>query len=119
MLVRDRAGQFTDTFDEIFRTEGVDVAKTPPRTPIANCYIERWFGTLRRELRDRTIIWNETQLRRLVTDYVEHYKEHRPHRSLDQQPPEPLPTPPSFQPSHPVTVRQRCDGLIHVHQQAA
>lgn len=49
MLVRDGAGQFTASFDEIFRSERIKVAKTPPRTPVANCYIERWFGTLRRE----------------------------------------------------------------------
>ncbi len=118
MLVRDRAGQFTDTFDEIFRSEGIKIAKTPPRTPVANCFIERWFGTLRRKLLDRTIVWNEPQLRRLVTDYLERYNEHRPHRSLDQQPPEPPPIP-TFRPDHPVTIRQRCDGLIHEYQQAA
>lgn len=78
MLVRDRAGQFTDTFDEIFRSEGIKIAKTPPRTPVANCFIERWFGTLRRELLDRTIIWNEPQLRRLIGEYVTHYNKHRP-----------------------------------------
>ena len=38
MLVRDRAGEFTDTFDEIFRSEGIKTARTPPRTPVANCY---------------------------------------------------------------------------------
>ena len=119
MLVRDRGGQFTGTFDEIFLSEGITIAKTPPRTPVANCFIERRFGTLRRELLDRTIIWNETQLRRLVTDYLLHYNDHRPHRSLGQRPPEPPATPITFQPSRPVTVRQRCDGLIHEYQQAA
>ncbi len=55
----DVKGQFTAAFDEISRTEGIKVAKTPPRTPVANCFIERWFGRLRRELLDRTIIWNK------------------------------------------------------------
>jgi putative transposase len=118
MLVRDRAGQFTDTFDEIFRTEGINIAKTPPGTPVANCYIERWFGTLRRELLDRTIVWNEAQLRRLVIDYVDHYNRHRPHRSLCQQPPDP-PAPTLFEPGMTVTARKRCDGLINEYQQAA
>ena len=77
MLVRDRTGQFTASFDEIFHTEGIRVAKTPPRTPVANCYIERWIRSLRCEFFDRTIIWNEKQLRRLIVDYVEHYNEHR------------------------------------------
>ena len=52
-LVRDRGSQFIDAFDEIFRTEGFDIPKTPVRTPAANTFAERWIGTLRRELLDR------------------------------------------------------------------
>ena len=72
-LVRDRASQFIDAFDEIFRTEGCKILKTPVRTPVANAFAERWIGTLRRELLDRTIIWNRRQLKRLVVDYIDHY----------------------------------------------
>ena len=86
-LVRDRGSQFIDAFDEIFRTEGCKVLKTPVRTPVANAFVERWIGTLRREFLDRTVIWNRHQLERLVVDYVGHYNMHRPHRSLDQRPP--------------------------------
>ena len=86
-LVRDRASQFIDAFDEIFRTEGCKVLKTPVRTPVANAFVERWIGTPRRELLDRTIIWNRRQLERLVVDYIDHHNTHRPHRSLDQLPP--------------------------------
>lgn len=118
MLVRDCAGQFTAAFDENFRTEGITVAKTPPRTPVANCFIERWFGTLRREMLDRTIIWNKPQLRRLIDEYVAQYNEHRPHRSLDQQPPITATVLP-FRPRSPVTVTTRCNGLVHEYQQAA
>ncbi len=118
MVVRDRASQFTAGFDEIFHTEGINVAKTPPRTPVANCYIERWIGSLRRELLDRTIIWNEPQLRRLVVDYLEHYNQHRPHRSLGQQPPAQTPTT-AFRAGHPGTATSRCNGLIHEYRQAA
>ena len=86
-LVRDRASQFIDAFDEIFRTEGLKILPTPVRTPVANAFAERWIGTLRRELLDRTIIWNRRQLNNLVVDYIDHYNTHRPHRSLDQRPP--------------------------------
>ncbi len=72
-LVRDRGSQFVDAFDEIFRTEGFKVLRTPVRTPVANTFAERWIGSIRRELLDRTIIWNEHQLERLLEDYVEHY----------------------------------------------
>ena len=57
------------------------------RAPMANSYAERWVRTLRHELLDRTIIWNERQLRALLVDYIDHYHQHRPHRSLDQAAP--------------------------------
>ena len=71
--MRDRGSQFTQAFDEISRTQGCKVLKTPLRTPVANAFAERWIATLRRELLDRTIIWNHQQLQRLVIDYINHY----------------------------------------------
>ncbi len=119
-LVRDRGSQFIDTFDEIFRTEGLKILKTPVRTPVANAFAERWIGTIRRELLDRTIIWNQGQLERLVIDYIEHYNTHRPHRTLNQQPPlaSSRSSPPA--PRHLRIVKStRCGGLIHEYRNAA
>ena len=118
-LVRDRANQFIDAFDEIFRTERMKILKTPVRSPVANAFAERWIATLRRELLDRTIIWNRRQLKKLVVDYIDHYNTHRPHRSLDQRPP--VATDPPDQPdNHLQAVRTaRCDGLINEHRNAA
>ena len=83
-LVRDRGSQFTQAFDEIFRTEGCEVLKTPVRTPMANAFAERWIGTLRRELLDRTIIWNRRQLNKA---------RRRLHRSLQHAPAPPFAQP--------------------------
>ena len=118
-LVRDRGSQFIDAFDEIFRTERMKILKTPVRTPVANAFAERWIGTLRRELLDRTIIWNRRQLNKLVVDYIDHYNTHRPHRSLDQRPP--VATDPPDQPDrHLQVVRTaRCGGLINEYRNAA
>jgi len=120
-LVRDRGSQFTRSFDEMFRTEGMTVPKTPVRTPVANSIAERWIGTLRRELLDRTIIWNRRQLHRLVTDYIDHYNRHRPHRALQQQAPSPLPTTeaPAPSPTHTVVRLPRSNGLINEYKNAA
>ena len=119
-LVRDRGSQFVDAFDEIFRTEGLRILKTPVRTPVANAFAERWIESIRRELLDRTIIWNQHQLERLVVDYIDHYNTHRPHRSLDQQPPLPLaPSPKGRPPDLRVVKSTRCDGLIHEYRTAA
>lgn len=81
-LVRDRGSQFIDSFDEIFRTEHMKILKTPVRTPVANTFAERWIGSTRRELLDRTIIWNQRQFKRLVSDYIAYYNEHRPHLGM-------------------------------------
>ena len=118
-LVRDRGSQFTRAFDEIFRTEGCKVLITPVRTPVANAFAERWIGTLRRELLDRTIIWNRRQLNDLVVDYIDHYNTHRPHCSLDQRPP--VATDAADQPDrHLQVVRTaRCGGLINEYRNAA
>jgi putative transposase len=117
-LVRDRGSQFVDAFDEIFRTEGFKILKTPVRTPVANAFAERWIGSIRRELLDRTIIWNQRQLERLVTGYVEHYNEHRPHRSLDQRPPAGAIESPPTAPAPPLQTT-RCEGLINEYRNAA
>lgn len=47
-----------------------------------NAITERWLKTLRAELLDRTLIWNETHLRRALGEYERHYNLHRTHRSL-------------------------------------
>jgi putative transposase len=91
-LIRDGAGQFVAAFDEVFRSDGATIIRTPPYTPVANAYAERWVGTVRRELVDRTLVWNRRQLEQLLRDYVEHYT-HRPHRTLGQRAPDDLSNP--------------------------
>lgn len=119
-LVRDRGSQFVDAFDEIFRTEVFKILKTPVRTPVANPFAERWIGSIRRELLDRTIIWNQRQLERLVTDYINHYNEHRPHRSLNQRPPTTRDRRPPTPPTNVAALRTpRCNGLINEYKNAA
>ncbi len=70
-LIRDGAGQFIGAFDEVFRSDGATIIRTPPYTPVANAYAERWVGTVRRELCDRTLIWNRQHLEQLLSGYAE------------------------------------------------
>jgi putative transposase len=89
-LVRDRAGQFTASFDTVLADAGVEVVvQIPPRCPRANCFAERFVLTVRTELTDRMLIFSERHLRRVLAAYAAHYNAQRPHRALQLRPPRP------------------------------
>ncbi|MFI8791956.1 integrase core domain-containing protein [Streptomyces sp. NPDC055105] len=90
-LIRDRDAKFTDAFDAVFASEGIQVLLSPVRAPRANAFIERWIGGCRRELLDRTLILNARHLQQVLADYETHFNTHRPHRALGQAAP-PRPT---------------------------
>jgi putative transposase len=117
-LIRDRAGQFTTSFDAAFASAGIKVVKIPPGCPRANCYAERFVGTLRREVSDRLLIINQRHLRAVLDRYVSHYNRRRPHRARQLMPPRPdRPIPPA---SH-AHVRRLpiLGGLINEYEPAA
>jgi putative transposase len=88
-LVRDRAGQFTASFDAVLADAGIEVVKIPPQCPRANCFAERFVLTVRTEVTDRMLIFGERHLRSVLARYAVHYNRQRPHRSLKLRPPRP------------------------------
>ena len=88
-LVRDRAGQFTASFDAVLAAAGIEAVKIPPRSPRSNAYAERFVLTARTEITDRMLIFGGRHLRSVLTGYARHYNGRRPHRSRQLHPPRP------------------------------
>ncbi|RLV77570.1 integrase core domain-containing protein [Streptomyces rapamycinicus] len=120
-LIRDRGAYFTDNFDAVFHAIGVHVLPTLPRVPRMNAIAERWIGSRRREATDRILITGERHLRLVVSEYTDHYNQHRPHRTLGQRAPDRLtePEPPTATDNTRVLRRDRLGGLIHEYTQVA
>jgi putative transposase len=87
-LIRDRDSKYSASFDEVFRSEGIRVVKTPVRAPKANAIAERFVRTVRSECLDWLLILNRRHLERALHVYVEHYNTQRPHRALELRPPD-------------------------------
>jgi putative transposase len=116
-LIHDRDTKFSHAFDEVFRTEGIKVIRTPVQAPNANAYAERWVRTLRTDCLDRILILGHRHLEHVLRVYGRHYNEHRPHRALHLLPPngrDPTPLAP------PGRLRRRdlLGGLIHEYEAA-
>ncbi len=109
-LIRDNDKKFTDAFDTVFRSEGIDVIPTPVRAPNANAFMERWIRSVREECLDKLLIINQAHLRRVMCEYVEFFNTARPHQGLDQQ----IPVPKASSQGHgPVRCRNVLGGIIH------
>ncbi|MGI9051505.1 MAG: integrase core domain-containing protein [Ilumatobacteraceae bacterium] len=92
---------------------------SPPdqsQAPQANAFAERWVRSVRHELLDRTLIWNQRQLRHLLESYVEHYNSHRPHRSLHHRAPNQTN---AVRPAERIERHTVCGGLINEYRPAA
>ncbi|MGH2667600.1 MAG: integrase core domain-containing protein, partial [bacterium] len=118
-LIRDRDAKYAGPFDEVFRSEGVKIIKTPIRAPRANAFAERWVRTVRRECLDHVLVWGRRHLERVLRDFVEHYNAARPHRGLQLACPLPPTSSSSPESLRAVRRRDRLGGLIHEYYRCA
>ena len=86
-MIHDRDASFTTAFDEVFRAAGTRIVRSAIQAPRMNSVMERWIGSCRRELLDRTLVWNQRHLMTVLREYEDFYNTHRPHRALKQAAP--------------------------------
>jgi putative transposase len=118
-MIRDRGSNFTTAFDTVLADAGIRTVLCNIQTPRMNAIAERWIGGCRRELLDRTLIWNQAHLRRILRQYETHHNQHRPHRSLNSAAPlKPLPDPIDLE-QHRVRRRVRVGSIINEYRLVA
>jgi putative transposase len=122
-LIRARDGTFPDLVDGILADAGVQTVLSGIRMPRMNSIIERWVQTCRRELLDRTLIWNQSHLLHALREFEQFYNEHRPHQGIaNARPLQPLPVPlaaPDQIASLDIRRRDRLGGVLHEYRHAA
>ena len=117
-LLRDRDSKFTVGFDEVFKSEGVDVIRLPYRRPVANAYSERWVRTARRECLNHLLIFGHQHLEKVMVEFIDHYNQARPHQGIEQRRPcEPANVIPLT--TGPIEHRDRLGGVLHEYSRAA
>jgi transposase InsO family protein len=122
-LIRDRDGKYPVLFDAILAEAGVTVVRSAVRTPRMNAIMERWVRTCRRELLDRTLIWNQRHLLHALREFEVFYNKHRPHQGIaNARPLAPLPEPisvPDRLACLTIHRRDHLGGVLHEYKHAA
>src|SRR5690242_18960300 len=115
-----RGASFTAAFDAVFQAACVRVVHSAVKAPRMNSNMERWIGSCRRELLDRTLIWNRPHLMVVLREYEDFYNTHRPHRTRNQAAPlRPLPDCVIDLDHFRVRRRDRAGGVIHEYRLVA
>ena len=117
VLIHDRDTKLSHASDEVFRTEGIKIIRTPVQAPNANAFAERWVRTLRTDCLDRILVVGRRHPEHVLRVYRRHYNEHRAHRALELLPPDGGdPAPLNIAPC--LHRRDLLGGLIHEYEAA-
>jgi putative transposase len=118
-LIHDRDGKFCPAFQQIIDEAGVTRVPLPPRSSNLNAYAERWVRSVKDEALSRFILFGQRGLRHMLTEYVIHDHEERPHQGKGNVVLFPVPSQ-SSQGDDPIQCRERLGGLLkYYHREAA
>jgi len=111
-LIHDNDSIFSLAVTHSINSFGIEPKRTAYRSPWQNGTAERAVGSVRRELLDHVVVFNEGHLRRLLREYVDYYNDERVHTSIKDAP---IRRPVDSRPSASATVvgLPRVGGLHH------
>jgi putative transposase len=119
-VLHDRDASFTSTFDSVFQAYGHQGYPLCGPGAADDSVLERWIGSCRRELLDRTLALNQRHLMIVLREYEDFCNGHRPHRTLNQAAPlRPLPDGVIDLDKSRVQRRDRAAGVIHEYRLVA
>jgi putative transposase len=122
-MIRGRDSKFTAAFDAVLADAGLRIVLGGIRTPRMNAIMERWLGTCKRELLDRTLVRSQAHLLYTLREFEYFYNEHRPHRTLHSAAPLRLLSDPIAEPTRldhlGIRRKDRLGGVLHEYQHAA
>ena len=118
-LLHDRDRKFCDEFRETLATGGVKGMPIPARSPNLNAHAERWVRAIKEECLSQLILFGETSLRRVVSEFLEHYHQERNHQGNNNVLLFPASTPLEPDPQLAIRCRERLGGLLKYYGRAA
>ncbi|MEP7024088.1 MAG: integrase core domain-containing protein [Actinomycetota bacterium] len=119
-VLHDRDASFSAASGAAFQAAGVRVIRSAVQAPRMNSIMERWIGSCRREMLDRTLVCNQRHLMTVLREYEDFSSTHRPHRTLNQAAPlRPLPDGVTDLDHFRVQRRDRAGGMIHEYRLVA
>ena len=118
-LLHDRDQKFCREFQETLAAGGVKCTPIPARSPNLNAHAERWVRSIKEECLSKLILFGETSLRRVVSEYLQHYHQERNHQGKDNLLLFPAFTPSELGPQGATRCQERLGGLLKYYSRAA
>jgi hypothetical protein len=118
--LHDRDQKFCGEFRETLAVGGVKCTPIPARSPNLNAHAERWVRSIKEECLSKLILFGEDSLRRVVSEFLEHYHQERNHQGKDNLLLFPVSAPQERGSRDAIRCRERLGGLLkYYHRQAA
>ena len=107
----------------MLKDAGIEIVLSGIQMPRMNAIMERWVLTCRRELLDRTLVWNQAHMLHALREFEQYYNSRLPHQGISNaRPLRALPPPiPELTTATRLHVRRRdrLGGILHEYQHAA